>query len=154
WMNQLFNGNGSYSYSNITNFARDFTDNGIAGAKNYSTFGQTFGNPIQDIRTTDINFYFQDTWKLSRKVTLDYGLGYEKTWVPQPTVVNPDWPQTGHIPSPNKNFAPRLSLAYSIDDRTVIRGGYGIFYARLHGNMLDTLFLGNGRYQTSVSLTP
>jgi len=36
----------------------------------------------------------------------------------------------------------------------VLRAGYGIFYARFHGNMLDTLFLGNGKYQTAVSLNP
>jgi hypothetical protein len=39
-----------------------------------------------------------------------------------------------------------------LGDRTVIRAGYGIFYARLHGNMLDTLFLGNGKYQTAISI--
>ena len=37
-------------------------------------------------------------------------------------------------------------------DRTVLRAGYGIFYARFHGNALDTLFLGNGKYQTSISI--
>jgi hypothetical protein len=153
WMNQLFNGSGSYSYSNLTNFAKDFTGN-TTGAKNYTTFGQTFGNPIQDIRTTDINFYAQDTWKLSKKLTFSYGLRYEKSWLPQPTITNPDWTQTGHIPEQNKNFAPRVNLSYSIDDRTVVRAGYGIFYARMHGNLLDTLFLGNGKYQTSISLNP
>jgi hypothetical protein len=153
WMNQLFNGAGSYSYANITSFAKDLTDNGVLG-KNYSSFTQTFGNPIQDIRTTDINFYAQDTWKMTRKLTFSYGLRYEKTWVPQPSITNPDWPQTGHIPEANKNFAPRLNLSYSLSDRTVIRAGYGIFYARLHGNMLDTLYLGNGKYQTSISINP
>jgi hypothetical protein len=34
----------------------------------------------------------------------------------------------------------------------VLRAGYGIFYARFHGNMLDTLFLGNGKYQTAISI--
>jgi hypothetical protein len=36
----------------------------------------------------------------------------------------------------------------------VIRAGYGMFYARIHGNLLDTLFLGNGKYQTSISNGP
>jgi hypothetical protein len=151
WMNQLFNGNGSYSYTNLLAFAKDFTGN-TTGQKNYSTYSQQFGNPIQNIRTTDINFYAQDTWKLSPRLTFNYGLRYEKTWVPQPTVVNPDYPATGYINSPSKDFAPRLSLSYSINDRTVVRAGYGIFYARLHGNMLDTLYLGNGKYQTSISI--
>jgi hypothetical protein len=151
WMNQLFNQYGGYSYPNITAFAKDFSGN-TTGARNYTTFSQQFGNPIQNIRTTDMNFYAQDTWKMTRHLTFNYGIRYEKTWVPQPTITNPDWPLTGHVPSPNKDFAPRASLSYSINDRTVIRAGYGIFYARLHGNMLDTLFLGNGKYQTAVSL--
>lgn len=153
WMKQLFNEHGSYSYSNLTNFAKDFSGN-TTGLKNYTSFTQQFGNPIQDIRTSDINFYAQDAWKIGRRLTFNYGLRYEKTFVPQPTVTNPNWPQTGRIPSPNKNFAPRISLSYSVDQETVIRAGYGIFYARLHGNMLDTLYLGNGMYQTSISINP
>ena len=47
-----------------------------------------------------------------------------------------------------------MSLSYSVDDRTVIRAGYGMFYARIHGNLLDTLFLGNGKYQTAISAGP
>jgi hypothetical protein len=151
YMNQLFNQNGGYSYTNLLAFAKDFSGN-TTGAKNYSTYTQQFGNPIQRIRTTDINFYAQDTWKMTKHITFNYGIRYEKTYVPQPTIVNSDYPATGHIPSPNKDFAPRASLSYSLGDRTVIRAGYGIFYARLHGNMLDTLFLGNGKYQTAISI--
>jgi hypothetical protein len=42
---------------------------------------------------------------------------------------------------PNKNFAPRFGFAYRVgrDNRTVVRGGYGIFY--------DQLVVGNGLYQ-------
>jgi hypothetical protein len=151
WMNQLFNANGGYSYTSLTAFAKDFTGNTTL-ARNYSTFTQQFGNPIQTLRTSDINFYAQDVWKLNKRLTLNYGIRYEKTFIPQPTIVNPDYPATGHIPSTNKDFAPRLSLSYSINDRTVIRAGYGIFFARFHGNMLDSLFLGNGKYQTAISV--
>jgi hypothetical protein len=153
WTNQLYNEFGGYSYSNLANFAKDFTGNTI-NAKNYTSFSQAFGNPIKTLRTTDMNFYAQDTWKVSKKVTFSYGLRYEKAWLPQPTITNSDYPQTGSIPSRNKNFAPRVSLSYSIDDRTVIRAGYGMFYARIHGNLLDTLFLGNGKYQTTISAGP
>jgi hypothetical protein len=156
WMNQLFNQYGSYSYSNITGFAQDFNGGTFHAPGNgkYTTFSQAFGNPIQNIRTTDINFYIQDTWKPTQKFSLNYGLRYEKTYIPQPIVVNPNWPQTGRIPSPTHDFAPRIGLSYSINDRTVLRAGYGIFYARFHGNMLDTLYLGNGLYQSSISLLP
>ncbi|HLJ44532.1 MAG TPA: TonB-dependent receptor [Bryobacteraceae bacterium] len=155
WMNQLFNQNGGYSYSNITAFAKDFNGGTFnSGVRNYTNYSQTFGNPIQDIRTTDVGLYVQDTWKITRRFTANLGLRWEKTLIPQPTITNPDWPQTGRIPSPNNEFSPRASFSYSLNDKTVIRAGYGIFYARFHGNMLDTLFLGNGQYQSSISLGP
>jgi hypothetical protein len=153
WTNQLYNGSGGYSYTSLVNFAKDFTGN-TTNARNYSSFTQQFGNPIKTMRTTDVNFYAQDTWKVSKKITFGYGLRYEKAWLPQPTITNPDWTQTGSIPQRNKNFAPRVNLSYSLDDRTVIRAGYGIFYARMHGNLMDSLFLGNGQYQTALSAGP
>lgn len=151
WMNQLYNGNGSYSYANITAFARDFTGN-TAGLKNYQTFSQAFGNPIHSIRTTDINMYAQDMWKVSRRLTLNYGVRFERAFLPQPSMTNPNWQQTGRVPQTNRNIAPRVSLAYNLNDKTILRAGYGIFWARFHGNLLDTLWLGNGLYQTSISI--
>lgn len=151
WMNQLYNGAGSYSYSNISAFARDFSGN-TTGTKNYQTFSQAFGNPIHQLRTTDVNLYIQDAWRVNRRVTINMGTRYEKAFLPQPAITNPDWQQTGRVPSANLNFAPRASVAVNINDKTILRGGYGIFFARIHGNMLDTLFLGNGRYQTAISI--
>ncbi|MBZ5723377.1 MAG: TonB-dependent receptor [Acidobacteriia bacterium] len=151
YMNQLFNGAGTYNFSTLTAFAKDFSGNST-NAKDYSTFTQAFGNPIQDFRTSDINFYAQDTWKATKRLTLNYGVRYEKTFLPQPTVVDPNYPQTGKIPAYNKDFAPRFSLSYSLGDKTVLRAGYGLFYARFLGNGLDTLYLGNGRYQTTISV--
>ncbi|MDR3717393.1 MAG: carboxypeptidase regulatory-like domain-containing protein [Bryobacteraceae bacterium] len=153
YMNQLYNGAGTYSYSTLTAFAMDFTGN-TSGLRDYSSFSQTFGNPIQDIRTTEVNLFAQDTWKLSRRATLSYGVRWEKAVLPQPTMTDPNYAQTGKIPGTNKDFAPRVSLAYSLDDKTVLRVGGGMFYAPYVGNGLDTLFLGNGLYQTSITANP
>lgn len=153
YINQLYNGAGSYTYSTLTAFAQDFSGN-TSGLRNYSSFSQAFGNPIQDFRTTEVNLYAQDTWKLSRKATLNYGVRWEKAILPQPTMVDANYAQTGKIPSPDKNFAPRLSLAYALNDKTVIRVGGGLFYAPFIGYGLDTLFLGNGIYQTSITANP
>ena len=35
---------------------------------------------------------------------------------------------SNNLPLPKKNFAPRIGFAYSVDSKTVLRGGYGIFY--------------------------
>jgi hypothetical protein len=149
FINQIYNRYGSYSYSSLTNFAKDFSGN-TTGAKSYSNFQQAFGEAIQRFRTTDIAFYAQDVWKLTRKLTLNYGIRYEHAYLPQPWISNPDYPQTGVIASPTKNFAPRFSIAYAISDKAVLRAGYGVFWARFHGNGLDTLLLGNGKFQPAI----
>lgn len=151
FIKQVRNGSGTYAYATLTNFARDFSENTTA-VRNYSSFSQAFGTPARELRTTDVNFYVQDTWKATRRFTLNWGLRYEKASLPQPTITNPDYPQTGVVPQDNNNFAPRLSLSYALNDRTVLRAGYGIFYARIHGQLLDTFYLGNGRYQTNISV--
>ena len=154
WINQLSNGSGTYSYTSLTNFAKDFTGNTTA-AKNYSSFSQTFGNAIQDFYTKDINLYAQDTWKASRKLTVNYGVRYEKTFLPQPPMQDANYAATGFIHSPNKDFAPRVSLAYSLNDKTVVRAGWGMFYARFLGDgMQELVIIGNALYQTSISVNP
>jgi hypothetical protein len=152
YLKQLFNYAGAYSYSSLTNFALDFSGNSTA--KSYSSFSQEFGNPVQNLRTNNLYFFALDSWKINRKLTLNYGLRYEKTFLPQPTLADPNYPQTGRIPGTNKDFAPRISLAYELNEKTVVRVGYGIFYAPYIVDGLDTLFLGNGLYQTSISANP
>ena len=98
WTNQLFNGSGGYATATWPTSPRISAATRPA-LKNYTSFTQTFGNPIKSLRTTDINFYAQDTWKLSRKLTFSYGLRYEKTWLPQPTITNPDYPPDRKYPA-------------------------------------------------------
>jgi outer membrane receptor for ferrienterochelin and colicin len=149
WMDQLYNGLGGYAYTSLTNFAKDFSGN-TTNNKGYSSFTQAFGNPIQNIRTTDVAIYVQDVWRLAPKLTFNYGMRYEHTYIPQPWVTNLDYPRTSSIPSPTKNFAPRVGLVYMIDGKTLLRAGYGIFWARFHGNGLDALLLGNGKAQQNI----
>jgi hypothetical protein len=153
YINQLRNRFGTYSYSSLANFAKDFSGN-TTGVKSYSSFSQAFGNPILDFRTSDFGFYAQDVWRVSRKLTINYGLRYEYSALAQPVITNPDYPQTGHIPSPTKNFGPRFNISYLLTGKTVLRAGYGIFYARFHGAALDTLYLQNANYQASYSVNP
>ena len=130
YLNILRNQAGTYSYGNFGSFALDFNNVRTNGLPNYQQFTQTFGNPILDFTTKDYNFYVQDQFRISPKLTLNLGLRYEYTDLPTLQQVNPDYPQTGMMNEPTKNFAPRFGVSYAFNDKTVIRGGFGMFYAR------------------------
>ena len=153
YLNILRNQFGSYSYANFNAFALDFTGN-TTGARNWQSYTQTFGNPVLDFTTRDVSFFVQDQWRASQKLTINMGIRYEYSALPKPSQVNPDYPQTGRIPSPKNNWGPRLGVAYSLNDKTVVRAGAGMFYARFQGALIQTLFFNNGLYQPAIQVTP
>jgi len=152
-VNYLSNRYGSYTYPTVTSFAQDYTGN-TAGAKNWSAYSQTFGNPLVDYTIKDIGFYLQDQWKVSDRLTVTLGARYEHTFMPPPPTVNPLYPLTGApLHTGSVNLMPRIGLAYRLNEKTVIRAGAGTFFARVIGGMLDDVYTGNGAYQISDSLT-
>jgi len=141
----ISNAFGSYTYLTPTTFAEDYSGN--TGAKNWTSYSQTFGNPVADYTISEFSWYAQDQWKITPKFTANVGIRWDKSHVPNFPVVNSDFPQTGYIHTPSDNFAPRIGLAYRIDDKTVVRAGYGMFYARMLGGLIDNLWTTNGIYQ-------
>jgi Carboxypeptidase regulatory-like domain len=82
-------------------------------------YQQGFGNPTYPYYTRPLTaFYGQDSWKVTPSFTLNYGLRYELDT------------QFAPLTTYKKDFAPRVSFAWDPfkDHKTVIRGGYGIFY--------------------------
>ena len=97
-----------------------------------------------------LGFYAQDTWKITRKFTLDYGLRYDystylKEQYGRMANLDPNTPNAAAGGHPGAvqyeatcgcNFAnnykfalgPRLGFAYQMNDKTVWRGGFGIAY--------------------------
>jgi len=152
-VNYLSNRYGSYTYPTVTSFAQDYTGN-TTGAKNWSAFSQTFGNPLVDYTIKDVGFYLQDQWRVSNRLTITLGARYEHTIAPPPPAANPLYPLTGApLHTGPVDLMPRIGFAYRVNDKTVIRGGVGTFFARLVGGMLDDVYTGNGAYQISDSLT-
>ena len=97
-------------------------------------YEQGFGNPNYDYPRPFTALFWQDTWKIAQNFTLNFGLRYELDT------------QYGPLKTDKDNFAPRISFAWDPfgNHKTVIRGGYGIFYSQIYGQIGDVIqTLGN-----------
>ena len=154
--NALFFAKGEYFYNTITDWAEDLTPSTSdpSAGKHYSGFLQSFGPLLTRAIVRDYNFYAQDQWQLGRKLTLNLGLRYEFNRFTQPPV-NPAYPATGQLNEPLRNFAPRVGFAYALNNgNTVLRGGYGISYARLPSASVIRLQQRNGVIQKTIFFLP
>lgn len=73
--------------------------------------------------------WFQDDWSVNNRLTLNMGIRYDfdtnahseklefRPWLP------------GDLPHDMNNVAPRTGFAFKVDEKTAIRGGYGLFFA-------------------------
>ena len=118
-------------------------------------------------------FFFQDNFRLSRTLTVDFGLRYEYTtpWKDRfdhlayfdPATTDEvlgmpgalrfvDSNRRGQTDPDRNNFGPRAGIAWRFAPRTVIRAGYGLFYAQGNGGIgAVSSELGSG-FQTSTSV--
>jgi hypothetical protein len=177
---------GGYQYSQI-NVLQGIATNGFFVFSNFPVnnnfasflFGQPVvflqggGNFYRGLRGQAFNLYGQDTWKVSSRLTVNYGLRYEvpspyteihnyqSLWTPgRQSVVFPSAPEgllypgdpgvpRGLIPTDRAAFAPRLGLAWDVrgDAKWLVTSAYGIFY--------DPYYTGQGGpLQDAISAPP
>jgi hypothetical protein len=73
--------------------------------------------------------WVQDDWKVGNSLSLNLGVRYDvDTNAHSEKVRFMPW-LPGNLPHDTNNVAPRLGTSYSLNDRTVLRGGYGLFFA-------------------------
>ena len=141
-------GNGTYSFDstfdnnpnsagNSGNAMADFLL-GVPGA-----VAQAFQLVWAGTRLLEVGTYVADDWRVNNRLTLNLGLRWE--YLPPPVEVANRYAnfntQTGKvliagynsdanvgIQAQHKMFAPRFGFAYQLDNKTVVRGGFGIFY--------------------------
>ncbi len=95
-------------------------------------------------KTWEMAYYVEDTFKVSPKFTLTYGIRYEfqapyteaNNNESNYNVATDSFLLAGRGSNPAglmnsrwNDFAPRIGLAYQLNSKTVIRGGYGLFYS-------------------------
>ena len=117
-----------------------------AGKCYAGSFNQGFGVLGLTMKTTDVNFFIQDDWRVTPRLTLNLGARYEYQRNPTPINVNPILPQTGTSVNDRNNIGPRIGFAYDVngDGKTSIRGGWGIYYGRVINSTVYNALVNTG----------
>jgi outer membrane receptor protein involved in Fe transport len=158
---------GSYTFSTIADPLAPLTNlNGYqAFARNLPvSFTQNFPGAGTSGGTTEPNlseyaFYAQDDVRVTPKLTLNLGVRYDYQKLACPPLTNPDplllsnGVDTGNCPRDRNNLAPRAGFSYAFDEKTVVRGGFGLFYGRTPAIVLGTAHSQNGINVTGVTLS-
>lgn len=165
--------NGDYSYQYFGNLFADIAQpSGTCGHSAneynvgtlpcYSSFGQNFGPATFDVATIDYGFFFQDDWKVTPRLTVNLGLRYDYQDNPGPfkNLLQPvgsftPLPQLSNRPEDKNNFGPRVGFAYDPygQGKTVIRGGFGMYYGRLVNNILLSAYSATGSPASQIGIS-
>src|SRR5207253_10763797 len=109
------------------------------------------GQGKDDFYDTDFAGFFEDTWKVRSNLTLNLGVRYDLQLIPQPPKPNTTTPLTTYYTSTinidKNNFAPRLGMAWNFAKGTVLRAGYGMFYAKTSNSTYYATRVENGVFQ-------
>jgi outer membrane receptor protein involved in Fe transport len=141
----------------------------------------TTNGPGQNLLYRYYGIYFQDDWKVTSKLTLNLGVryDYQSPWTerynriadfnftaPSPLQVpglqlvgGLFYPGVGDTPrgqfnADRKNLGPRFGYAYTLNKSTVLRGGYGIFFAPITGGGYNGSAVPISGFQSSSAMNP
>jgi hypothetical protein len=126
--NTAENTNGQFTYATLANY--------IAGTPNQFSYTVVNNHDIHDTYA-DLGMYAETDWKVKQNLVVSYGFRYETQ---------------NHI-ADHHDFAPRVSFNYGLfagkgAPKTVLRGGFGIFYDRFQQNHILNLEQENGINET------
>ncbi|MFL6228141.1 MAG: TonB-dependent receptor domain-containing protein [Pyrinomonadaceae bacterium] len=144
---------GSYTFPSYAAFA---TNTPSAYTQNFAGAGTTGGTTEPNL--SEYAFFLQDDLRATSKLTLNLGVRYDYEGLKCPPVQNTDallianGIDTARCPKDRNNFAPRFGFSYAFDEKTVLRGGFGVYYGRTPAIVVGTVHSQNGINVTGVNL--
>ena len=153
--NPIADVNGSYSFDGSITSAKNTSGDAVNALADFllgdiKTSSYSLPQPLIGRRNYNLAFYLQDSWKVRPNLTLNLGLRweYESPFYAAHNEYSRIDPTTGQVlfagknasdtlnlSAPKTDFAPRVGVAYSVTPKTVIRGGFGIFYAGIFSDL-------------------
>jgi outer membrane receptor protein involved in Fe transport len=143
---------GSYTFASYATLSSQLANPNTQFATRYrqsfAGAGTTGGTTKPNNR--EYGFFVLDDWRATANLTLNFGLRYDYQSIAKPPIQNPNAAllaagfDTSFQPKDKNNFAPRFGLSYAFNEKTVIRGGYGIYYGRTPAIMTGTAHSQNG----------
>jgi len=131
--------------------------NGPYNANDYRTWPERLSvrvpsGLVNNMKAHFVGVFAQDKWRLNNKATLSMGLRYDVESVPLQEVDNPAFSSPDAYPVDTNNISPRIGLSYDLfgQGRSVLRGGYGLFYDKTHFELISALMT-SGVYSTSFT---
>lgn len=151
-------GAGYYRYASFDDFVNKAAP--VAFALNYSLTGKD--RALSDVHYTQFSVYGQDSWNVTPRFSLIYGLRIDLPFYMNDRYENPaitgydfngvrlstaDWPKATPL------FSPRVGVNYDLlgDNTLKLRGGTGIFTGRFPLIFLSKMQENSGMLQTTVS---
>jgi hypothetical protein len=172
---QTNQGNGRFNFSPALTDSRNPAGTGGDSAASmmlgYPTLiAHDYTFPFPGIRMNEYGLYAADDWRLAKKLTVNYGLRWD--YFSPPSEELNRWsnfnPLTGKMDVAGRNgvsmtadvlpfrkdFGPRFGFAYQVFPKTVLRGGFGVFYNASGSEALNMRLARNIPYGLTSSVSP